>query len=307
VTTVAKAASEEDAKESAAAEGAAAVTVEDKAETEDAAKEVADDEAEDAGEEPAPKEAVAAAAEATGEPASEEEDTAAVETTEAKPSAAAAPSVSEGSAAGTADLPAGVAAALALPGNSRPWDDSATEYGYLDPFNMTKTVSPATVRKWRQAEVTHGRLAMGAVIGILVGEAVAGSQYSMLGLSKFASGPAINHIGQITEAQPTFPVWFLVFWAFEETRTRVFKTARGGFQTNGDIEEGAVIGDIGFDPLRLTKNKDADFIADLQTKELNNGRLAMFAAIGMLVQEAVSGETIFEHLGVASQQAGLVN
>jgi len=34
----------------------------------------------------------------------------------------------------------------------------------------------------------------------------------------------------------------------------------------------------------------------MQTKELNNGRLAMIGAIGMLVQEQVSQETIIETL-----------
>jgi hypothetical protein len=34
----------------------------------------------------------------------------------------------------------------------------------------------------------------------------------------------------------------------------------------------------------------------MQTKELNNGRLAMFGAIGMLVQEQVNQETILDTL-----------
>jgi hypothetical protein len=34
----------------------------------------------------------------------------------------------------------------------------------------------------------------------------------------------------------------------------------------------------------------------MQTKELNNGRLAMFGAIGMLVQEQVTHETIIDTL-----------
>jgi len=37
----------------------------------------------------------------------------------------------------------------------------------------------------------------------------------------------------------------------------------------------------------------------MQTKELNNGRLAMLAAMGFIVQELVNGKEIFVNLGVA--------
>merc|ERR1712032_1617327 len=43
-------------------------------------------------------------------------------------------------------------------------------------------------------------------------------------------------------------------------------------------------GDIGFDPLSF-KPKDAEGFVNMQNKELSHGRLAMFAAAGMCVQE----------------------
>jgi hypothetical protein len=55
-------------------------------------------------------------------------------------------------------------------------------------------------------------------------------------------------------------------------------------------------GDLGFDPIGL-KPKNADGFAKMQTKELNNGRLAMIGAIGMLVQEQITHETIMQTLG----------
>jgi light-harvesting complex I chlorophyll a/b binding protein 4 len=54
-------------------------------------------------------------------------------------------------------------------------------------------------------------------------------------------------------------------------------------------------GDIGFDPLGWKPKTDEAF-NEMATKEINNGRLAMFGAIGMLVQEQVTHEPIFETL-----------
>merc|ERR1719158_572050 len=57
-------------------------------------------------------------------------------------------------------------------------------------------------------------------------------------------------------------------------------------------------GDWGFDPLGL-KPKDAWLERrelqwkDMQNKELNNGRLAMIAAAGMIAQELATGNKIF--------------
>ena len=41
------------------------------------------------------------------------------------------------------------------------------------------------------------------------------------------------------------------------------------------------------------KPTDAKELAEMQTKELNNGRLAMIAIAGMVVQEGISGAKLF--------------
>jgi len=51
-------------------------------------------------------------------------------------------------------------------------------------------------------------------------------------------------------------------------------------------------GDLGFDPFRL-RPESPDEWASMQTKELNNGRLAMIAIAGMVGQELVTGSKLF--------------
>ena len=52
------------------------------------------------------------------------------------------------------------------------------------------------------------------------------------------------------------------------------------------LNENYYPGDVRFDPLGL-KPSDPEEFALIQTKELQNGRLAMIGAMGMIVQELV--------------------
>ena len=51
-------------------------------------------------------------------------------------------------------------------------------------------------------------------------------------------------------------------------------------------------GDLGFDPLGLKPTSAAEY-KEMATKELNNGRLAMFAIAGMIGQELATGKKLF--------------
>ena len=59
-------------------------------------------------------------------------------------------------------------------------------------------------------------------------------------------------------------------------------------------------GDVGFDPLGL-KPDDPKAFADIQTKEIQNGRLAMLGVAGMCAQELVNHRTIGETLNFYQQ------
>jgi hypothetical protein len=63
----------------------------------------------------------------------------------------------------------------------------------------------------------------------------------------------------------------------------------------GLLRDECVPGNLGFDPLGLSP-EDPDEFFELQTKELQNGRLAMLAAAGFLAQELVDGKGILQHL-----------
>ena len=61
------------------------------------------------------------------------------------------------------------------------------------------------------------------------------------------------------------------------------------------LRESYYPGDLGFDPLGL-KPSNAEEFANIQAKELSNGRLAMLAAIGMMGQELANGKPVLADL-----------
>jgi len=55
---------------------------------------------------------------------------------------------------------------------------------------------------------------------------------------------------------------------------------------------------VGFDPFGL-KPEDPEEFATIQTKELQNGRLAMLGIAGFVAQELVNGKEVLVNLGLA--------
>jgi hypothetical protein len=163
--------------------------------------------------------------------------------------------------------------------------------GIFDPLGFAAKADEATLKRYREAELTHGRVAMLAVVGFLVGEKVEGSSFLF---DSQITGPAISHLAQVP---PVF--WALLtigIGAAEQTRAEIgwVEPKDVPFDKPGMLRSEYVPGDIGFDPLGL-KPTDATELALLQTKELQNGRLAMLAAAGFMAQELVDGKGIVEH------------
>ena len=167
-----------------------------------------------------------------------------------------------------------------LPGASAP-------LGYFDPLGFCKGRNLEGVKRFREAEVMHGRVAMVATVGYLIGESTPTITYGMNVHHTIANN-------QIPEVPGTvlFP-FFLAINIAEALRAST-GWVEPGLGPVFTLRDSYYPGDLG---LKLFKPTDADKFATMQTKELNNGRLAMLAAAGMCVQEQVNGKGILENLG----------
>jgi len=164
--------------------------------------------------------------------------------------------------------------------------------GFFDPLNFAEKADDNTLKRYREAELAHGRVAMLATIGFLVGEAVEGSSFLF---DAQITGPAISHLSQVPP-----PFWILLtigIGAAEQVRLEKgwVDPADVPVDQPGLLRADYIPGDIGFDPLGIKPEDPEEFIT-MQTKELQHCRLAMIAASGFLAQELVDGKGILEHL-----------
>jgi hypothetical protein len=154
---------------------------------------------------------------------------------------------------------------------------------YFDPLGFATTVSGGKLLFYREVELKHGRIAMLAALGMLVGE-----QWHPL------FGGDIDVPAYVAfQATPLQNFWPAVVTAI--AIPEIFSVTQ--FQDPSKGEQWAMKldhepGDLGFDPLGL-KPKDPKKLVEMQTKELNNGRLAMIAVAGMVAQEYATGQKLF--------------
>ena len=198
-------------------------------------------------------------------------------------------------------------------------------FGYFDPAGFSATKSAGELKKWREAELKHGRVAMLAALGILTGEAV---EFSTPLFGDKIVGPAIF---QFQEADQITGFGFAAFivglvgaieaYGISKTWETPAETADrdSTFRAVAEMKDDFINGDLGFDPLGL-KPKTPEAFKTIQTKEINNGtvqspqtfflwrranpslpslppppfppkgRLAMIGTAGMIVQELVNGK-----------------
>merc|ERR1719388_309125 len=160
---------------------------------------------------------------------------------------------------------------------------------FFDPlgFISTSPISGGKVLFYREVELKHGRVAMLASLGFLVGEQfhpLFGGDIDVPSYFAFQQTPLQNFWPAVVAALAV-PEIFSVF-SFEEPKD--LKRWEETWTMKSDHQPG----DLGFDPLGLKPTDPAKF-KEMQTKEINNGRLAMIAAAGMIAQEVATGQKLF--------------
>merc|ERR1712048_323054 len=161
--------------------------------------------------------------------------------------------------------------------------------GFFDPLGISSNVPEGRLFFYREAELKHGRVCMLAILGLIVGERH--DFIPLLGNGVGKDVPAYLFGTPFLQQTPAAQFWPAALAAvfFEEWRRTYFNK-----QDVLNLRQPAdpAPGDYGWDPLGL-KPKDPKAFKELQNKELNNGRLAMFAAAGIIAQEQVTGKNIF--------------
>eukprot|EP00242_Pyramimonas_sp_CCMP2087_P007332 CAMPEP_0198209532 /NCGR_PEP_ID=MMETSP1445-20131203/16736_1 /TAXON_ID=36898 /ORGANISM="Pyramimonas sp., Strain CCMP2087" /LENGTH=220 /DNA_ID=CAMNT_0043883343 /DNA_START=62 /DNA_END=724 /DNA_ORIENTATION=+ len=175
-----------------------------------------------------------------------------------------------------------VAYCKTLPGICAPFSDM------FDPAGLLKTATVEDVRRYREAELTHGRVAMLASLGFVVGEQL--EDFPLF--DGAVTGPAINQFQQV---QSGFWVPLVIAIGVCEAYRVSVGWARPDSSGVNKLLPEYEMGDLGFDPLGLAPTDPAE-LKEKKTRELNNGRLAMIAIAGFVTQEFVNNTEIFQHL-----------
>lgn len=144
--------------------------------------------------------------------------------------------------------------------------------GFFDPLGFSKT-DDATLKKYRVSELKHGRVAMLAVLGWLTQE-----HFHPLYDGKLSANPLKAFL-------ETPPLAFVQIIAFAGLLEFVLEGAKQKDSAPGDY-------------YGLNMKEDDPSWVDFQTRELNNGRLAMFAIMGEIAHAALTGKGALEQWGI---------
>lgn len=148
----------------------------------------------------------------------------------------------------------------------------------FDPLNCSTDIS--TLKRYREAEIKHGRLAMLASVGWPLSEIYHPYLSKLVDkvdiLSINGKVPSVLN-GGLDKVNPVFFMAIIVFTATLES-----------VGINKVYDKDTIPGDLGFDPLKLYVDKDPKTKRDLELKELNNGRIAMLAITYYAISEFAS-------------------
>ncbi|CAK9077648.1 unnamed protein product [Durusdinium trenchii] len=154
--------------------------------------------------------------------------------------------------------------------------------GFWDPLGFSKFENPEVAKQQfkrrRIVEIQHGRVAMLACIGYIVPE-----YFRFPGLCSPSQGVAFADIPNGLKGAAAVP---LAGWLQIITFVGIIEV------TNLQKQQDEVLGDYGYGAFGLPfgrKIEDAEKKKKSLTAEINNGRLAMMAIIGMFYQDGLTG------------------
>lgn len=164
-----------------------------------------------------------------------------------------------------------------LPGITEP-------FGFFDPLSFCEGASQGRIKFFREVEIKHGRVAMLATVGYLVGEGFHPMWGGNINVPSFLAF-------QETPLQTALPAVAALIGVHEVLSVFTFNSPIGGelFSIRSDYRSG----DLGWDPLGLRPSDPLEY-KDMQSKEINNGRLAMIAIVGMIGQEMAHFDKIIK-------------
>ena len=152
----------------------------------------------------------------------------------------------------------------------------------FDPLNCSTDI--ITLKKYRESEIKHGRLAMLATVGWPLSELynpyLSDISNSANLLSINGKTPSLLN-GGLDKVNPVFFMTLIVFATTLELAA-----------VSKKYDKNSIAGDLGFDPLNFYRDKDVVTKTKLELKELNNGRLAMLAITYFALSEFITDTPI---------------
>mmetsp|Transcript_2773 Transcript_2773/g.3835 ORF Transcript_2773/g.3835 Transcript_2773/m.3835 type:complete len:250 (+) Transcript_2773:114-863(+) len=188
---------------------------------------------------------------------------------------------------------------IALPFDKRPelLDGSLPGDVGFDPAGFTNKLpkqwliggAERSLKWYREAEIVHGRVAQLAVLGFLIPSFTHFPGNPDVGVAADAFAE-LNPFKALTTV-PEEGLWQIALVIFGIELARIKRVIRGDKEP-GDLG----LGQTGFNPFGFKYT--AEEYREKQVQEIKHGRLAMFGALGMLLQTQASG------LGPVQQLAG---
>jgi hypothetical protein len=147
--------------------------------------------------------------------------------------------------------------------------------GFFDPLNFSKVGDEEGFRKLRIAEIKHARVAMMAAVGAVVQHYIQfpGFENIPKGIFAATSGNGLPGFGALFVLSGVLE---LFVWKDDDT-----KPAESIGDYGNPVSFGVPLGDS----------------PEMRTRELNNGRAAMFAILGIIVAELLTGKDGVQQLG----------